>query len=133
MYRKLLLTVGMVGTLLLNNSFANEQISKASPKVAEMIKKSNLEVVDFKYTKKAIGKGTQDSATAILIDARPEGKYKKSTIPSSINIPDTSYADAVKQLKDVAKDKELIVFCGGWNCGKSPKVANMLKKMVLQM
>ncbi len=25
------------------------------------------------------------------------------------------------------KDKEIIVFCGGWHCGKSPKVAGMLK------
>ena len=33
------------------------------------------------------------------------------------------------QLNGVSKSKELIVFCGGWKCGKSPKVAGMLKKI----
>ena len=127
---KLILRVLVVVGLLAMGALANDpgSLTKPSPKVQSMIEKFGLEIVDFEYTKKAIGKGTQDSATAILIDARPEGKYKKSTIPSSINIPDTNYAEFVKQLKDVDKDKELIVYCGGWNCGKSPKVAGMLKK-----
>ena len=129
MYKNFLISVAVASSLFLTGVSASEvALTKASPKVAEMIQKSKLEVVDFAYAKKAIGNGTKDSAKAVLVDARPEGKYKKGTIPSSINIPDTNYAEFVKQLKDVAKDKELIVFCGGWNCGKSPKVANMLKK-----
>ena len=31
----------------------------------------------------------KNSVNAILIDARPEIKYQKGTIPSSLNIPDT--------------------------------------------
>lgn len=129
MYKKVLISVGLVSSLLLTQLSAGEVgISQASPKVKTLIEKNQLKVVDFTYVKKVIGKGTKASAKAILVDARPEGKYKKSTIPSSVNIPDTKYKEAVKQLKDVKKNKEIIVFCGGWKCGKSPKVAAMLKK-----
>lgn len=128
MNKKFLIACSIVGALFLTNVNASELINNASPKVAQIIKKNNLSIVDYIYVKKAIGKGTKDSSKIILIDARPEGKYKKSTIPSSINIPDTKYKEAVKQLNKVAKNKEIIVFCGGWNCGKSPKVASMLKK-----
>ncbi len=55
-------------------------------------------------------------------------KYKVGTIPSSLNIPDTEYDKYVGQLKDTPKNKEILVFCGGWKCTKSPKVADMLKK-----
>lgn len=104
-----------------------KQINAPTAGVAKLIKKFNLEVVDYNYAKKAIGNGTRSSALAILIDARPEKLYVKSTIPTSINIPDTQFYDYVGQLDNVAKDKEIIVFCGGWGCGKSPKVAGMLK------
>jgi rhodanese-related sulfurtransferase len=100
---------------------------EATPAVAGLIKKFNLEVVDYEYTKAAIGNGTRTGAKALLIDARPEKMYMKSTIPSSLNIPDTAFDKFVGQLDNVAKDKEILVYCGGWACGKSPKVAGMLK------
>lgn len=127
---KILATIALVSSLFVANAFAGqaELLSKASSKVQKLIKADNLEIVDFEYTKKAIGKGTKKSASAVLVDARPEAKYKKSTIPSSINIPDTKFEEYFPQLKDTAKNKEIIVYCGGWKCGKSPKVASMLKK-----
>lgn len=129
MNRKFLISMAVTSALLFSgNLFAEEVLTKPSEKVQQLIEKNKLELVDFAYTKKAIAKGTKDTATAVLIDSRPEGKYKKGTIPSSINIPDTDYDKYKVQLKDTPKDKEIIVFCGGWNCGKSPKVAGMLKK-----
>jgi len=107
---------------------AKKELHAPTAKVAGLIKKFNLKVVDYDYTKKAIGNGTRKGAKALLIDARPAKMYVKSTIPSSLNIPDTKFNDYVGQLDKVAKDKEIIVFCGGWHCGKSPKVAGMLKK-----
>ena len=123
---KSLLIVGLLSTA----GFANDpgSLTKPSKKVQGMIDKYNLKVVDYKYAKGKVAKGTRNGAKALFIDARPNAKYKKSTIPSSINIPDTEYDKYVGQLKDVPKNKELIVYCGGWKCGKSPKVANMLKK-----
>ncbi len=116
--------------LLTSGAYANESgnLIKPSPKVEAMIKKFNLEVVDYNYAKAKVGKGTHNGAKAIFVDARPSKMFKVGTIPSSINIPDTDYEKYVGQLKDTPKNKEILVFCGGWNCGKSPKVANMLKK-----
>ena len=126
---------GLVAALLLvgcagNNEMAAkpEAMVKPAPKVQMLIEKFKLEVVDFDYTYKAIGNGTRKGAKALLIDARPAKMYAGKTIPSSINIPDTEFDKYVGQLDNVAKDKEILVFCGGWDCGKSPKVAGMLKK-----
>jgi len=104
------------------------EVGVPSSKVAGMIKKFNLTVVDFDYIKNAIGKGTRNGAKALLIDARPAKMYAKSTIPSSFNIPDTEFDKYIGQLDKVTKNKEILVYCGGWNCGKSPKVAGMLQK-----
>jgi len=123
---KSLLVVGLLST----GAFANDpgSLTKPSPKVQSMIDKFNLKVVDYNYAKRKVAKGTRNGAKALLIDARPNKKYMTGTIPSSINIPDTEYKKYIGQLKGVAKNKEILVYCGGWKCGKSPKVANMLKK-----
>ena len=83
--------------------------------------------MDFNYVKKAINQGTRNSVNAILIDARPEIKYQNGTIPSSLNIPDTKFEEYYSVLKDIPMQKELIVYCGGYNCTKSPIVAQKLK------
>lgn len=119
----------LTATLLFTGCATSQtSLDNASPKVKMLIEKNNLEVVGFDYVKEKIAKGSRKSAKAILIDARPEAKFKKGAIPSSINIPDTKFEEYYSQLKDVKKDKELIVYCGGWKCGKSPKLAAMLKK-----
>ena len=123
---KSLLVVGLLSL----EAFPNNpgMLTKPSSKVQGMIEKFNLEVVDYKYVKVKVAKGTRNGSKALFIDARPNKKYMTGTIPSSLNIPDTEYSKYVGQLKDVPKNKEIIVYCGGWKCGKSPKVANMLKK-----
>ena len=106
---------------------AKKVLTAPSAKVAKLIKKYNLEIVDYDYAMAKVGKGTRKGAKALFIDARPVKMYVKSTIPSSLNIPDTKFDKYVGQLDKVAKDKEILVYCGGWKCGKSPKVAGMLK------
>jgi rhodanese-related sulfurtransferase len=132
MKSKLLSSVLVSGLLIVGagNLLANENgnLTKPSEKVQSLINKYQLKIVDYDYVKGKIGKGTINTSNIILIDARPNKKFKAGTIPTSINIPDTEYDKYKDQLKDISKDKELIVYCGGWNCGKSPKLANMLKK-----
>ena len=103
-------------------------LSAPNAKVQELIEKYKLENVTYDYTKAAIGNGTRSGAKALLIDARPNPKYVSSTIPSSLNIPDTEIEKYIGQLDKVAKDKEIIVYCGGWDCEKSPIVAGYLKE-----
>ncbi len=102
-------------------------LTEPTAHVKGLIEKFKLESVDYAYVKAAIGNGTRDGAKALLIDARPNPKYLAGTIPSSINIPDTQIDKFIGQLDKVAKDKEIIVFCGGWDCEKSPIVAGHLK------
>lgn len=122
-----LAVLGLLTTGLYANTSGNT-LSIPSQKVQSLINKYKLTSVDFNYVNTVIAKGTRSTAKAILIDARPEAKYKKSTIPTSINIPDTKFEEYVSLLKDTPKDKELIVYCGGYKCAKSPKVAGMLIK-----
>jgi rhodanese-related sulfurtransferase len=95
--------------------------------VKSLIDKHQLQVVDYAYTLAATGNGTRAGAKALLIDSRPNPKYLSGTIPSSLNIPDTQIDKYIGQLDKVAKDKEIIVYCGGWDCEKSPIVAGHLK------
>lgn len=129
---KSIVTVLFALGLILNVSATElkkgEVLTTPSPKVQKLIKKFNLEVVDYKYTQKRIGKGTRKGAKALLIDARPNVKYLKGTIPSALNIPDTKFDKYYEQIAKIDKNKEVIVFCGGWKCGKSPKLAGMLQK-----
>jgi len=135
MKQNLLSTVVLGLILLFTGCATNEvlaptvkkELHQPTAKVAALIKKFDLQIVDYTYTKAAIKNGTRKGARALLIDARPEKMYIKGTIPSSLNIPDTSFEKYVGQLDNVSKDKEIIVFCGGWHCSKSPKVAGMLR------
>lgn len=113
-------------TLAVNASEA-DNLTAPSAEVKALIKKYNLKEVDYTYVSKVVGVGNRNSTEAILVDARPEPKYKKGTIPSSYNIPDTNFDEYYKNIADLPKDKELIVFCGGYACAKSPIVAKKLK------
>ena len=106
---------------------AAKVLNAPTPHVKGLIEKFKLQDVDYAYTKAAIGNATRGGAKAILIDARPNPKYLSGTIPSSLNIPDTQIDKYIGQLDKVAKDKEIIVYCGGWDCEKSPIVAGHLK------
>lgn len=132
MRTKLILALLMVMSISLSSlavaSTSSSVINKSSAKVQMLIDKYKLQIVDYKYVKKAIGNGTRKGAKSLLIDARPNIKYLKGTIPSSINIPDTKFEEYYKQIAMMNKSKEVIIFCGGWKCGKSPKVAGMLQK-----
>ena len=123
--KKILSSLVVAGLLSMGHVYAQE--TKVTPEIAQLIKKYKLEQVDFNYVQKQIGIGNRGATEAILIDARPSVKYERGTIPSSFNIPDTDFENSYKQIADLAKDKELIVYCAGYTCEKSPIVAEMLK------
>ncbi|MDD2897058.1 MAG: rhodanese-like domain-containing protein [Aliarcobacter sp.] len=128
---RMLKSIILSGFLLTGSlSFSTEIETLTAPtnNVLELIQKYQLEQVDYNYVKKAINQGNRNSVNAILIDARPEIKYQKGTIPSSLNIPDTKFDEYYSVLKDIPKEKEIIVYCGGYNCTKSPIVAEKLKE-----
>ncbi|MCT7594313.1 rhodanese-like domain-containing protein [Aliarcobacter butzleri] len=128
--RKVIKNIVLASFLAISGVWAQDELNLKEPTKAvyDLIKKYNLEQVDYEYVKKSIGLGNRSSASSILIDARPALKYQKGTIPSSYNIPDTNFDEYYKAISDIPKDKELIVFCGGYSCEKSPIVAQKLKE-----
>jgi hydroxyacylglutathione hydrolase len=110
-----------------SNAPAPAVLNAPTPHIKGLMDKFQLQNIDYAYVKQAIGNGTRTGAKALFIDARPHPKYLSGTIPSSINIPDTEIDKYIGQLATTAKDKEIIVFCGGWECEKSPIVAGHLK------
>ncbi len=123
--KKILSSFAVAALLTMSQSYAQE--NKVTPEIAQLIKKHNLEQVAFDYVQKKVGIGFRGDAQAILIDARPALKYEKGTIPSSLNITDTDFENGYKQITNLAKDKEIIVYCAGYNCEKSAIVAQLLK------
>jgi len=103
---------------------------QAAVSVKKMIKEHNLEIVDYEHVLKAIGNGTRKGAIAVVIDARPLKKYQVSHIPSALALPDTKFDSMYESvLGKVSKTKELIIYCGGYKCVKSPKLAvDLIKK-----
>lgn len=66
-----------------------------------------------------------DSGKAVFIDARPERKFKKSTIAGAVVVPDTK----IEEFKgNLPADKEAVAvpFCGGYKCEKSHIVADYM-------
>ena len=126
--KKLFTVLSICFLFLFANAQELDNLKEPTSEVKELIKKYKLNEVDFDYVKKAIGVGSRGSVEAILIDARPQAKYQRGTIPSSLNINDTNFEEDYKQITNINKNKELIVFCGGYSCAKSPIVANLLQK-----
>jgi len=88
--------------------------------------KKNYFEIGFNYAKSLLNKGV------LFVDARPERVYKKGTIPGSINIPDTKFLKDPTPFMDMLptdKNSTIVVFCGGYVCVKSHKVAEKLYEM----
>ena len=130
--KKLLAVFSVAFMFLYANAQEVADLKEPSSEVKELMKKHKLKEVDFDYVKKMIGVGNRGAVEAILIDARPQVKYQRGTIPSSLNIADTDFEVGYKQIADVSKDKEIIVFCGGYACTKSAIVADLLMKKGLK-
>jgi rhodanese-related sulfurtransferase len=65
---------------------------------------------------------------ALFIDARPPDEYAELHVPKALNIPpslvETGLAEKVAGL---AKDREILVYCGQVSCDLSLKVADKLQ------
>lgn len=126
--KRLLSSILFASAIAISLNASEIILKEPSSEVKELIVKHKLKETDFNYVKKVIGVGNRGSTDAVLIDARPSLKYQKGTIPSSLNIQDTNFEEDYKQIANLDKNKELIVFCGGYTCTKSAIVASKLKE-----
>jgi rhodanese-related sulfurtransferase len=118
-----------LSALSLSANTLEEFNANASAKVKELVQKHQLTVVDYDYVKKAVSKGTRELATSVVLDARPTKLYETGHIPSALSLPDTQFNEVYETvLKGISKDKEFIIYCGGFDCAKSPQLALMLNE-----
>jgi len=91
------------------------------------------EVMDL-FTKEFAGatlvtETLEQNKTFQLIDARPAVKFEAGHVPGAISIPKPFLP---QNLDKLAKDKMLIFYCGGLQCGLSPASAEIAMKAGFQ-
>lgn len=69
------------------------------------------------------------SDTVIFVDARDKWDFAEGHIPGSINIPQYNFEKDNELLKNIPKDKTIVVYCGGDDCDASLSLAKELQKL----
>lgn len=102
---------------LLRNNLAVADVAWRYQPVAETASITHEELIDL-----------IKSPNTVLIDARLEHDFRRGTIPNSVSLPvSTSMARRKETLKQIGKNKELVVFCQSEGCGYADRVAQQLK------
>jgi len=67
---------------------------------------------------------------ALFIDARPADEYAELHVPKALNLtPDMLEHGGAEKLAGIAKDREIVVYCGQESCDLSLKVAEKLQAL----
>jgi rhodanese-related sulfurtransferase len=70
------------------------------------------------------------SGQARFIDARPADEFAELHIPKSLNIPpDLAEAGLAGKVAGLARDREIVVYCGQVSCDLALKVAEKLQAL----
>ena len=66
----------------------------------------------------------------LFIDARPADEFNELHVPKSLNIPpDRVETGVAEKVAGLAKDKEIVVYCGQVSCDLALKVAEKLQAL----
>ena len=67
---------------------------------------------------------------ALFIDARPADEFHELRVPKSLNItPDQVSAGVAEKVAGLARDREIVVYCGQVSCDLALKVAEKLQSL----
>jgi rhodanese-related sulfurtransferase len=67
---------------------------------------------------------------SLFIDARPADEFNELHVPRSLNItPDMVEAGLTEPVKGLARDREIVVYCGQVSCDLALKVAEKLQSL----
>jgi rhodanese-related sulfurtransferase len=67
---------------------------------------------------------------ALFIDARPADEFAELHVPKAINItPDMAEAGVSGKVAGLARDREIVVYCGQVSCDLALKVAEKLQSL----
>ncbi|MEA3374344.1 MAG: rhodanese-like domain-containing protein [Campylobacterota bacterium] len=128
MHNRFLVSILLIALLGLYGNAAESTLSlnHPTPSVQKLIDKYQLNVVDYNYVNDLVGK---KQSAALIIDARPKKKYLISHIPTAILLPLSEFEKNIGKLDGIDKSREIITYCGGYGCTKSPGLAGRLKAM----
>ena len=71
-----------------------------------------------------------EQGQARFIDARPADEFNELHVPKSLNIPpDRVSAGVAEKVAGLAKDQEIVVYCGQVSCDLALKVAEKLQAL----
>ena len=67
---------------------------------------------------------------SLFIDARPADEFHELHVPKSLNItPDMVEAGVAEKVAGLARDREIVVYCGQVSCDLALKVAEKLQSL----
>ena len=67
---------------------------------------------------------------SLFIDARPADEFAELHVPKSLNItPDMVEAGVAEKVAGLARDREIVVYCGQVSCDLALKVAEKLQSL----
>ena len=67
---------------------------------------------------------------SLFIDARPADEFNELHVPKSLNItPDMVEAGVAEKVAGLARDREIVVYCGQVSCDLALKVAEKLQAL----
>jgi rhodanese-related sulfurtransferase len=67
---------------------------------------------------------------SLFVDARPADEFNELHVPKSLNItPDMVEAGLTEKVKGLARDREIVVYCGQVSCDLALKVAEKLQSL----
>lgn len=67
---------------------------------------------------------------SLFIDARPADEFNELHVPKSLNItPDMVEAGLAEKVAGLARDREIVVYCGQVSCDLALKVAEKLQSL----
>ena len=67
---------------------------------------------------------------SLFVDARPPDEFAELHVPKSLNItPDMLEAGVAEKVASLARDREIVVYCGQVNCDLALKVAEKLQSL----
>ncbi|WP_070119286.1 rhodanese-like domain-containing protein [Bacillus marinisedimentorum] len=90
---------------------------------------ANYLVVTEEYVKAKImetNMAREDKKPVIILDARPYSAYFEAHIPNAAFVDADQYGAKFAGVQPSDKSTEIIVYCGGFMCGKSHSVASSL-------
>ena len=97
-----------------------DPVTENQPKETEVISFVEPKAITLEQAYKLFNKGVK------FIDARDEADYLAGHISSAVNIPFDDFDNHKKKLKQLSKEKPMVIYCAGTDCDLSILLGNLL-------